>query len=1479
MKRILGLDLGTNSIGWALVNEAENQNENSSIIKLGVRVIPLTVDEQQNFEKGKSITTNADRTLKRSMRRNLQRYKLRRENLIEILKENEFISDETILSENGNRTTFETYRLRAKSASEEITLEQFARVLLMINKKRGYKSSRKARGTEDGTLIDGMEVAKKLYNEDLTPGQLCLQLLKSGKNYLPDFYRSDLQMEFDRVFDKQQSFYPDYLSAELKEELRCKKRDAVWAICANAFKESGFELVGIKRQGNTAQQKVENYEWRARGLSEKIDLEQLVVVLQQINIQLNNSSGYLGAISDRSKELYFNKQTVGEYQMAILDKNPNASLRNMVFYRQDYLDEFNTIWDKQAEFHNELTQELKQEIRDVVIFYQRRLKSQKGLISFCEFENKTIEYKKNVIDRKCPLINFKEKNIIVLDERGDKVKMKETLIADFFKIVSKDNIITIQEFKQKLNLDISEKLFYKQGQRVISKSSPLFQEFKIWQTINNIEVFGKGKKSKKQKGATLFDQTGDPLEYGGRRELYQEEKELLAAELSIKKELKKADILKLLFDNPKELDLNFTSIQGNLTQAALFNAYKQIIELSGHEIDVAKNPAAKIIQTIEEIFRALGINSQILYFDAEKPLDEQPIYLLWHLLYSFESDDSKTGNEKLVNKLMEQYGFEKDYAIILANVVFQEDYGSLSAKAIRKILPYLKDGNKYDVACEYAGYRHSASSLTKEELDNKVFKDRLKILPKNSLRNPVVEKILNQMINVVNSIIDTYGKPDEIRIELARELKKNAKERDALTKSIAETTRLHEQYRELLSKAPYNLSYISRNDIIRYKLYEELKDNGYKTLYSNTYISPQALFSGDFDVEHIIPQARLFDDSFSNKTLELRSINIEKGNKTSFDFIKGKYGETGDENSLDSFLNRIEILHKKGVLSRAKYNKLKMQEKEIPDGFIERDIRDTQYIAKYAKTMLENLVKFVVSTTGSITDRLREDWQLVDVMKELNWEKYKNLGLTEEFTNEEGHRIRKIKDWTKRNDHRHHAMDALTVAFTKRSYIQYLNNLNARSDKSSSICVIEQNELYRSHRGKLLFKPPFALDEFRTEAKRHLENTLISIKAKNKVTTQNINTSKKATGTNKKVQQTPRGQLHLETVYGSQKQYVVKVEAVNAKFDIEKIATVSKPAYRDALMQRLQEFGNNPKKAFTGANSLSKKPIWLDELHTEQVPEKVKTVNIETIYTIRKEIVGSNPTSKQFIPDEKGLKNVIDAGIRSILEDRLLKYGGDPKKAFSNLDDNPIWLNKGKGISIKRVTISGINNAESLHDKRDKDGNLVLDEKGNSQPVDFVNTGNNHHVAVYRDADGNLQENVISFYEAVSRRNLGLPVIDKSYNAGVGWRFIFSMKQNEYFVFPNENTGFDPHEIDLLNPDNYSLISPNLFRVQKFSKLFYGNSAVRDYVFRHHLETKIEDIKELKDITYKSIKSLPIFEKIVKVRINHIGQIVLVGEY
>jgi len=1410
MKKILGLDLGTTSIGWALINESENENELSSIIKIGVRVNPLTTDEQTNFEKGKPITINADRTLKRSARRNLQRYKQRRQNLINVLTKHQLITDGAILTETDKNSTHTTHAMRSKAATEEISKEAFARVLLMINKKRGYKSSRKAKSSEDGEAIDGMSVAKRLYEDDLTPGQLSFMLLKEGKKSLPDFYRSDLNNELAKVWSFQKQFYPDILTDELKKEIQGKGQRVTSAIIWSKY---GFNTA--ENKGSRDEKIKRAYQWRSQAINTNLEKEKVATVIADINGNINNSSGYLGAISDRSKELYFNKETVGQYQYRQLRENFHTRLKNQVFYRQDYLDEFERIWETQAKFHSKLTPELKKEIRDIVIFYQRKLRSQKGLVSFCEFESKTFK-----------------------TEENDKIVNK-----------------TI-------------------GYKVVPKSSPLFQEFKIWQNLNSILLFDKNTKKE-----TLLDL---------------EAKELLFDELNIKGNLNKEEVLTILGYDSKILDINFTKIEGNRTNQVLYDAFLKILETEGYDLketfkvkgkkeDVELKdliiPASEIIEKVTIAFQKLFIKTDILHFNAEldgKPFEQQASYQLWHLLYSYEGDGSISGNDKLFELLKTKFGFAKKHSQILANITLSDDYGSLSAKAIRKIFPFIKE-SRYDQACASAGYNHS-SSLTKEANDIRVLEDKLELLPKNSLRNPVVEKILNQMVNVINAIIldPNLGKPDEIRIELARELKKNAKEREEMTKQITTATTEHDKIRQILINED-GIKNPTRNDIIRYKLYQELKNNGYKTLYSNTYIQREKLFSKEFDIDHIIPQALLFDDSFSNKILCVRQENLDKSNRCAKEYI-----ESLGQNNLTDYLNRVETLYGYNLksigegISKAKYKKLQMVGGDIGKGFIERDLRDSQYIAKKAKEMLHEICRTIVSTTGSVTNRLREDWNLINVMQELNMEKYRKLGLTEYIEQKDGNVKERIVDWSKRNDHRHHAMDALTVAFTKYNHINYLNNLSARKSQDKTgkeIYAIEQKETYfeidENGNKKRKFKMPF--NNFRVEAKKHLENTLISYKAKNKVFTKNKNKYKTKSGEQTKTELTPRGQLHKETIYGRIKQYVTKEERVGSKFDEQTIMKVASQEYRNALLQRLFENDNDPKKAFTGKNSLANSPLYTDDTKLVFIPEKVKLTSLEDMFTIRKEISPENFT------DHKDILKVINPNVRIVLEKRLSDYNNDPKLAFSNLNLNPIWLNHEKGISVKRVTISGISTAEALHYKKDHIGNLILDENGDKIPVDFAGTGNNHHVAIYKDSDGNLQDNVVSFYETIARVNQGLPVIDKVFNEHLGWQFLFSMKQNEFFVFSDEN--LDSQSIDFKDPINSKLISPNLYRLQKFSKVTYGNSAVRDYVFRHHLETCVDDKKELKDTAYKQIKSLPIFNKIVKVRINHIGQIVHIGEY
>ena len=1370
MKKVLGLDLGTTSIGWALVNQAENASEKSSIIKAGVRVNPLSSDEKDQFEKGKSITTNTERTLKRHARRNLQRFKLRRNSLIDVFLREHWINESTLLSEDGKGTTFQTLALRAKAVDSEVSLPELARIILLINKKRGYKSSRKANSTEEGHLFDEMDVAKELEKTGMTPAQYALERLKSGNKNIPTFYSSDLINEYEKIWAIQSRYYPDILTEEFKSKLAHSGR----ALATRLFHEI-YDIYTSDNKGKD--KKLKALTWRDNAVKgELTDKSVLAYVICDLRGEIEGASSYLGAISDRSKELAFNGMTIGQFLYGKLSEDRNFSTKNLVFYRQDYLNEFNRIWECQRKYHPELTDALKKEIRDEAVFYQRRLKSQKGLISFCEFEQKKITVE--IEGKKCEKI---------------------------------------------------------QGCRVVPKSSLLFQEFKIWQRLNDTIIIDR--------------------ETYNKRALSEEEKNILSKELSIKVKLKGAEALKLLGFNTRKFELNFKELEGNTTLAAIYGKCMEIVNLSGHgDYDISKMQFEKADRIIRDVFSGLGFETDFLSFNPlleKKEYEQQRIFKLWHLLYSFDGDDSPTGDENLVGKISILCNLPKEYARIISTITFPDDYASLSHKAIRKILPFLMEGNSYDQACAYAGYNHS-NSVTAEERDTKALLDTLPLIRKGDLRNPVVEKILNQMVNVTNCIAAEYGKPDEIHIEMARELKQTSAQREKASQTIADNTKQNAITESILKKE-FGLKYVSKTDIIRYKLYKELEKNGFKTLYSGQYIRRDVLFSKDIDIEHIIPQALLFDDSFSNKTLEFRDINLKKGRMTAMDFVSSEYGETGS----DEYKLRVEDLFIRGSISKAKRDKLLMHQEDIPADFVNRDLTNSQYIARKAKEMLESYVRVVMPTNGSITAKLREDWQLVDVMKEINFDKYEKLGLVEQVVRADGQSFKRIKDWSKRNDHRHHAMDAITIAFTKPSHIQILNNLNAASNQDSLFHNLKMKETVMNGT-KRVFISPIPLEDFRDECKKALSNILVSFKAKNKVATRNLNITK-ASGrtTNKAIVLTPRGQLHKEQIYGKRRFYVTKEVSIGGKMTEDIISTVASRIEREALMARLLEYDGDPKKAFTGKNALSKNPVMLNGA---PIPEKVKCVEFKEGFSIRKDIS----------PD-LSLDKVLDTRVRRILQQRLDEFGGDPKKAFSNLDVNPIWFNRDKGIALKKVTILEQFDLVALHDAKDKDGKRILDIQGKPVAADYVNLRNNHHVAIYEDTEGNYQEKVVPLFEALQRISVGLPVIDKTYHQDIGWRFVMSLKSNEMFVFPDKETGFYPDEIDLKDPENYPIISKHLFRVQKLSSMYY--------CFRHHFESTLDDNPELKGITWKRVKSLNSLHGVVKIRLDHAGRIISVGDY
>ena len=667
------------------------------------------------------------------------------------------------------------------------------------------------------------------------------------------------------------------------------------------------------------------------------------------------------------------------------------------------------------------------------------------------------------------------------------------------------------------------------------------------------------------------------------------------------------------------------------------------------------------------------------------------------------------------------------------------------------------------------------------------------------------------MIHVINQVCNTYGKPDEIRIELARELKKSAEERRQETQYINSATKVNLDITKTIQQ---QFSFTpTKNDVVKYKLWNELAPRGHKSLFSNEQIKLQDLFSSKIDIEHILPKALIYDDSFSNKTLAYRYVNLKKANRTAIDFI------TQDKSAeLENYIERVETLYDKGKgsITKGKRDRLLKSAKDIKEGFIERDLRNSQYIAKKARTLLLEVFKNVTPTTGRITDKLREDWGIINVLKELNLPKYRAVGLIEIEERKNDKKVEKIKDWSKRNDHRHHAMDALAVAFTTHNHIQYINNLNARRDETHDKHKIIQNienliaQKVEDDKGNSKRKFVKPMPRFRSEAKKHLESVLVSFKTKNKVVTRNINKTKKEGGFNKSLELTPRGQLHKETIYGKSKSPKAKPTKINKNFAFAEAQQIIHFGQRELILKHLIAFDNNPNIAFD-TKTLKKHPvIWNDETLKE-------VLCFEEIYTIRKDIV----------PGLK-LDKVVDEGIREILKKRKAAFNGNDKEAFSDLDKNPIWQNKEKKIAIKRVTITGVSNAEPLHYKKDHLGEILLDENNEKIPADYVSLGNNHHVAIYEDKNGKLQEKVVSLYEAVERVNQKLPIIDKQYNTHLGWHFKFTMKQNEMFVFPSDD--FNPLEIDLMDEQNSSLISEHLFRVQK-------NCSTKNYLFAHHYET------------------------------------------
>ena len=1018
----------------------------------------------------------------------------------------------------------------------------------------------------------------------------------------------------------------------------------------------------------------------------------------------------------------------------------------------------------------------------------------------------------------------------LLNNRHFRVKQevfsREAYIAEFNKIWNKqstyypeilseelqealrDNILYFQRplrsqkslvnFCQFENIELKETkenkiLIRKVGPRAAAKTNPLSESCRIWESINNI---------------TIYDQTGE------RQTISLERKLELFSELQSKKEIKVNGILKILGFPAKQgfyadQKTEKTGLKGD---ELLINLKKILKDLPGAE-DLLKLDLALV-----EVTRAARSTGDIMEFpEIDKEIEKTSYYQLWHCLYSIEDEGQLL--RTLENRFGIPYELGKECA---AMDLHKQGYTNKSIKAIRRILPHLMNGQVYSEACSSAGYDHS-NSLTKWEKDTRELVQKLDLLKKGELRQPIVEKILNQMINIVNAIISEYGNPDKIVIELGRELKQSKEERNRTYSRNNKQEKVNKDHVKKLEE--YGLR-SSRKQIEKSKLFEELAEGAAKNtaicLYCGQPISYAAAMNGvEVEVEHIIPKSRLFDDSFMNKTLVHTKCNANKGNLTAFDYMQSQ-----SEELFNSYITRVNGLVESGKLLSSKRAKLLMSASQIPDDFISRQLRETQYISRKAMEILLPVTRDIYPTTGSVTAYLRHTWGYDDILMNCHMDRYRQAGLTT-FKDTQSGRKELIPDWDKRKDHRHHAVDALVCASTTRSIIQRLNKMNKYVDL---IDKDSNDPLARNLKVLLSDQRMFST----AEVQERVKVVCVSFKPGKRAA---VKGKRRYRG--EIIQQDviiPRGPLSEETVYGK---IMVMQKRVPVKQLFDNPDMIIKEYIRKAVKQRLHECGGDIRKA---KSSISKTPILL---------EKHGNIPLEFATIWNEEYVVRYPLNDQFNKADK----IVDPAIKEIVLQRLQKHGNDPKKAFRNLNEDPVFLDENNGITIRSVRcFTGLGNLKPVHKSKNGLTGAFDDTDPEAKDVDYVKPGNNHHVSVFEDENGKLYATMTTFWEATERVRQGLPVINKEHEAG--YRFLFSLSQNEVFEYL-EGTDRPVQE--------------RLYRVQKMSLNKFGDLNIW---FRQQYETELDDSQNskllMKYINTRTVKHLREFNK---VRVNIMGKI------
>jgi len=465
--------------------------------------------------------------------------------------------------------------------------------------------------------------------------------------------------------------------------------------------------------------------------------------------------------------------------------------------------------------------------------------------------------------------------------------------------------------------------------------------------------------------------------------------------------------------------------------------------------------------------------------------------------------------DALVRRGVEEWTLTSEAADYVANIGLPAGYGSLGLKALSQIVPILRteageDGGpiRYSEAVARTAYRHHSDFRDGEILDELPYYAevlRRYVAPVRSesapewerafgrIANPTVHIGLQQLRKLLNALIERYGHPEEIVVELARELKLSLEQKERIQKDQAENQKKNDLRREKLAEIGQD----ARGDrLLRMRLWEELNPadaNDRKCVYTGEQISMRRLFSDEVEIEHILPFTRSLDDNPSNLTVSLRKANRHKGNETPYEAFHTNPTIDGKPVDWDALMLRVSSLPKAKqwrfrpdaieiVQSRLKREAAKeggglsqemLEDIERTGGFLARQLVDTAYLARVTRQYLWKVCHpdktWVIP--GQMTSLLRRRWGLNSLLSDHN-----------------------LKN---RADHRHHAIDAAAVGLTDRSMLQRIATAAANA------------------RERLIDDMPDPWEGFRDDLKRKVAAIVVSHRPDH----------------------SPKGRLHEETAY------------------------------------------------------------------------------------------------------------------------------------------------------------------------------------------------------------------------------------------------------------------------------------------------------------------------------------------------------------